>query len=117
MKVKMTRQQLEGLELIIRIMLTENKPIDPATKLIYDIVYKFYAKIRQRIERIAATKEGWSIKFGEQEALAMHVFISNYPIPTGYLYEELQLDIVYRQLDQEYGRLICTDSEYKTVAS
>lgn len=98
-------------------MLDENKPSNPAEKLVYDIVYKFYSRIRTRVERATATKEGWSIKFGEQEALAMHVFISNFPIPHGYLYEEIQLDTIYIKLDQEYGRLINTDSSHRKLAT
>lgn len=117
MKVKMTRPQLEAIELIIRVMLNENKPSNAAEKLIYDIVYKLYSRIRSRVERATATKDGWSLKFGEQEALAMHVFISNFPIPIGYTYEEIQLDTIYRHLDQEYGRLICTDSEHRKLAT
>ncbi|WP_437918417.1 hypothetical protein [Sphingobacterium sp. LRF_L2] len=117
MKVKLTRIQLEAVELITRVMLNENKPVNPAEKLIYDIVYKLYSRIRTRIERATATKDGWSIKFGEQEALAMHVFISNAAIPTGYTYEEVQLQTIYNQLDQEYGRLVCTDSHHRKLAT
>ena len=117
MKVKMTRSQLEAVELIIRVMLTENKPSNPAEKLIYDIVYKLYSRIRTRVERVTATKDGWSVKFGEQESLALHVFITNFPIPIGYTYEEIQLNTIYTHLDQEYGKLTHTDSEYRTLAT
>jgi len=117
MKVKMTRTQLEAVELIVRKMLDYNKPANPAEKLIYDIVYKLYSRIRARVERATATKDGWSVKFGEQESLAMHVFISNFEIPTGYVYEEIQLNIIYTHLDKEYGRLICTDSNHRKLAT
>ena len=117
MKVKMTRTQLEAVELIIRVMLDINKPADAAEKLVYDIVYKFYSRIRTRCERATATKDGWSIKFSEQESLAMHVFISNFIVPNGYTYETIQLNTIYYHLDQEYGRLICTDSHHRRLAT
>lgn len=117
MKVKMTRQQLEAVELIISKMLEFNKPNNPAEKLIYDIVYRWYSRIRERVERATATKEGWSIRFNEQQSLAVHVFITNFEVPIGYTYEELQLNTIYGQLDQEYGRLTCTDSECRTLAT
>lgn len=117
MKVKMTRTQLEAVELIIRLMMEQNKPLTPADKLIYDIVYKWYSKIRMRVERATATKDGWSVKFTEQEALAVNVFITNYSIPKGYMYEEIQLTTIYGHLDKEYGRLISTDSSYRKLAT
>jgi hypothetical protein len=117
MKVKMNRQQLEAVELIIRVMLEENKPCNAAEKLIYDIVYKWYCKIRMRIEKPTITKEGWSVKFTEQEALAVNVFISNFPIPIGYVYEEMQLNTIYGHLDKEYGRLISSDISYRKLAT
>ncbi|WP_149913518.1 hypothetical protein [Sphingobacterium cavernae] len=117
MKVKMNRQQLEAVELIIRIMMEENKPSDAAEKLVYDIVYKWYSKIRTRVEKAIITKDGWSLKFTEQEALAVNVFLSNFPIPVGYQYEEIQLNTIYGHLDQEYGRLISSDSSYRKLAT
>jgi len=117
MKVKTNRQQLEAVELIIRLMLDEHKPSNPAEKLVYDIVYKLYSRIRTRVEKTTATKDGWSIKLGEQESLALHVFISNFTIPSGYVYEEIQLQTIYNHLDQEYGRLIGTNSHHRKLAT
>lgn len=117
MKFKMKRNQLEAVELVVRLMLQANKPTNPAEKLIYDIVYKFYSRIRSRVERITPTKDGWSIKFSEQEANAMHVFIANFPVPEGYMYEQMQIDTIYYQLDQEYGRPICRNQEYSMLAT
>lgn len=117
MKMKTTRQQLEAVELALRLMLSENKPTNPAEKLIYDIVYKLYCRVRMRVERITPTKSGWSLKLTEQEALALHVFVTNYPMPVGYTYEELQIDTIYYKIDQEYGKLICGDSQYRMLAT
>ncbi|WP_336834050.1 hypothetical protein [Sphingobacterium siyangense] len=112
----MKRSQLEAVELILRLMMQENKPENPAEKLVYDIVYKLYCRIRSRIEQIVANKNGWSIKLGEQEALAMHVFISNFPVPVGYTYESLQLDMIYYDLDRQYGGTVYRDQEYTVLA-
>lgn len=117
MKMKMKRNQLEAVELVVRLMLQENTPTNPAEKLIYDIVYKLYSRIRTRVERITPTKDGWSIKFTEQEANAMHVFICNFPVPEGYLYEQIQIDTIYSNLDKEYGRPVCRNQEYSMLAT
>lgn len=117
MKLKTTRNQLEAIELIVRLMLQLNKPNNPAEKLVYDIVYKAYCRIRTRVERIASTKHGWSLKLADQEALAMHVFICNSHVPSGYDYERLQLETMYTNLQKEYGEPVYRDQSYSMLAS
>jgi len=118
MKLKTTRSQLEGLELIIRVMLQTNIPNDPAEKLIYDIVYKAYCRIRTRVERIASTKHGWSFKLADQEALAMHVFISNATVPPiGYDYEKMQLQSMFTNIHDEYGQPVYRNQSYSMLAT
>lgn len=103
MKMKMNRNQLEAVGLILRVMLENNPPMNPAERLVYGFVYKLFARIRTRCERIDSTKNGWGLSLSEQEALALYVFIQNMVIPEGYDYERIQINSIFNQIDKEYG--------------
>lgn len=103
MKIKMTRNQLEAVGLILRVMMENNPPMNPAERLVYGFVYKLFARIRTRIERIDSTKQGWGLNLSEQEALALYVFIQNMAIPDGYDYERIQINLIFNHIDREYG--------------
>lgn len=106
MTIKTNQNQLEAVELILRILLNDNQPGNIAEQLVYSHVFKAYTKIRAKTESRINTRSGWGISLTDQEALALHVFYENVLIDrVAYQYEALALQTVFNQINKEYGHI------------
>nr|WP_067054118.1 hypothetical protein [Mucilaginibacter sp. L294] len=103
MTFKPNRCQLDGLELLLRVLLNENKPDNIAERLVYSHVAKAYNKIRAKTEAVFIGKSTWQFSLTDQEAWALHVFFYNVTVDfVAYHYEVLTLQSIINQIDQMY---------------
>ncbi|MBY0244980.1 MAG: hypothetical protein K2Q03_05975 [Sphingobacteriaceae bacterium] len=103
MKIKLNRAQLEGVELLMRVLLNENKPKDIAELLVRDIVYKLYQKIRAKTEVIGCPRSGYGVSLTNQEAMAFYIYYQNVEVDAeGYKYEAFQLQRIFAEIDRIY---------------
>lgn len=118
MTIKTTKPQLEGIELILKVLLADNQPANIAEQLVYNHVFKAYTKIRAKIESSYAPRSGYAVSLTDQEALALHVFYENVHIyHAAYQYEALQLQTVFNQINQQYGHINQTDQRNRGLAT
>lgn len=95
------QQQVEGLELILRVMLTDYEPKNIAESLVFDLVVKGYRKIRTRAEHV--TRQGYSFSLTTEEAKALYLFYQNQVVPSAlYVYEAHILMAVITQIGNDY---------------
>lgn len=106
MRIKLQRSQLEGIELLLGVLITDNPPTNVAERLVFDHVFALYGKIRAKVESLMPPRSGWSLSLTDFEAMAFYVFYQNVYVPTeSYRYEALQLQKIFNEIDlQNYGR-------------
>lgn len=107
MKIKLNRAQLEGVELLLRVLLNDNKPSNMAERLVYEIVFKLYQKIRAKAEVIGCPRSGYGLSLTSQEAMAYYIYYQNVVIDTtAYTYEALQMQRVFNEIDSSNLKLM-----------
>lgn len=93
-------EQVEGLELILRVMLSGYSAQNMSEQLVRDLAIKAYIKIRTRAESI--TRQGYSINLTPEEAKGVFIFYANTEIPLGYDYELRVLETIIGQIENDY---------------
>jgi hypothetical protein len=118
MNFKTNKSQLDGIELLLRVLLNNNQPTNIAEQLVYSHVSKAYTKVRAKTETPFVGKGTWSIALTDQEAWALHVFYENVRIDfVAYQYEALTLQSIFNQIDQNYGQTIRTNYTNRGLAA
>ncbi|MBC7399820.1 MAG: hypothetical protein H7289_07720 [Mucilaginibacter sp.] len=95
---------MEGILLLLKLLLKLNKPKDLAEKLVRNIVFKVYQRLRAQSEVVTLKPKGYSLSLNENEALALYVYLQNVGIANDlYKYEALQLTRVFNEIDKQYA--------------
>lgn len=106
MKVSLTKQQLEGLHLLVTISLAELKPITIPDKLVWSLMDKLNERMRDKIrkmrsERRIDLKMTWSL----EESAAFWFFLKavREEMQQDYKYEIIVADRIYHEIEYEYA--------------
>lgn len=117
MTVRTTRDQLEGIVLLLSILIEENRPRSISERLILSLVVSLFQKLRKKTEAVIYPKSGYSVNMTDVEAMALHVFYRSVFVNSeAYTYEAINLERVIKQIDQEYGGIINIDSGNRRLA-
>lgn len=107
MTVKTSRDQLEGIVLLLSILIEENKPRTVLERMVTILVMNLFQKLRKKTEAVIYPKSGYSVNMTDLEAMALHTFYKSiYVDQEAYTYEAINLERVVKQIDQEYGGII-----------
>lgn len=106
MKLKLTKNQLEGMHNLIRIMLAHTKPREMADKLLYEIVDGIELKITKKMKKLQfETAGGYGLTLTSIESKALHCWLNNqlHLFEVDYKYEAIVATGVIGEIDQEYA--------------
>lgn len=118
MTVKTTKNQLEGIVLLLSILIEENKPASILEKLILSLVMNLFQKLRKKTEAVIYPKSGYSVKMTDLEAMALHTFYKSIWVDSdAYTYEAIKLERIIKEIDQQYGGIINIDPGNRRLAS
>lgn len=105
MKTQTTKEQLDGLVLILTVMLNENSPKDIAEDLVYEHVVTAYNKLRVRSEK-NAPRDRYKVSLTDQEARALFLFIQSvYVSDVLYPFETIQIQLLSDQIHHKYAKV------------
>lgn len=108
MKVKLSKNQLEGFHTLLNVALKLNKPYDMASKLLFEIVDGINDKIARKLKKLTYGSEGgYSLSLTSIEAKALFCWIGHIDesgeLSESYKYESIVSREVVAQIDREYA--------------
>jgi len=118
MRIKANKEQLEAIVLMLGQLLELYPAENVAEELVEEIVNKIYTKLYTQSRKIYSDKNSWSFSLNSLEARAFYIFYQNTFIDAvAYRYEALQLQNMFNQIDQVYGRTTNKNQTNRRLAS
>ena len=105
MTFKTTKDELEGLELLLRVAVHNHKPDSMEGKLIQGLVQKVSEKLTAKVIRAQFASKGYTFKLNDEQVMALYIFHKNvlvHMIDT-YTYEVNTMRKYYNQIDKNYA--------------
>jgi hypothetical protein len=106
MKIKLTKNQLEGINTLIKVMLSQTTPYEMPDKLLYEIVDGISDKISKKLKKLQyETAGGYGLSLTSIEAKALYCWLTNlcHLYEPAYHYESLVATSIVGEIDQEYA--------------
>jgi hypothetical protein len=106
MKLKLTKNQLEGIHNLIKVMLKEADCEEMADKLLFEIVDGIELKITKKMKKLQYQSEGgYGLSLTSIEAKALFCWLTNqvHFYEEAYQYEAIVAIGIIGEIDQEYA--------------
>lgn len=108
MNIKLTKDRLEALHVIVQAALQTFTPVSMSDKLLYELVDKINDRMRDKIRKANYNNQiGWGLKLNSVDAKAFYVWYtaieSRVQIAEHYRYEAIIARDVINKIDKEYG--------------
>lgn len=105
MKLKMTINQLEALELYLRMSLTHTAT-NMTLELVRELTIKLYDRVDAKLKKVhRRSSEGTGMTINKPEALALYLWYTNICecLKQDYTYEDIVLNQICLSIHQEYN--------------
>jgi len=106
MTIKLTKQQLDALHLLLRVLLHLNRPTKIADKLLIELVEIIEQKVAKKIKQCEHdNRKGYSLKLSSIDSKALYCFLTQqkHRVEESYQFEVIVANRIVRDIDQEYA--------------
>lgn len=118
MRIKANKEQLDAIVLILGQLLDLYPAENMAEELIEELVDKIYTKLYTQSRKLYVDKNSWAFSLNSLEAKAFHIFYQNTFVDAeAYRYEAIQLQNMFNQIDQKYGRVTPRNNTNRELAT